>query len=301
MTITTQKYWMDKGLMKILDSIAYNVPNDWDSVILISGSGMVRVGKSVFGQQIGHYMATKLKTPFEIDNIVFSGKELIEKSRKFIKNSVFVYDEARGELDTKKIMEDITKTLLDFFAECGMYNHVVIIILPDFFDLPKGIAISRSELLLNVYRDRSNKKDSEGNDVVQFERGFFHGYHRPSKKRLYILGKKNFNDYDIVKRDFFGTFPNTFTVDKQQYEAKKLEYLARDRGKEGKDNTHNQLNHKIDGILKVLCMHISARQAEKELNMLGISLSNDTILRHIDRFTKELTNDSDSGNTIEHK
>ena len=160
--IQQQLYWMDKGLQKILNSIAYNVPLDWDSLILISGSGMVRVGKSVFGQQIGHYLSVKLKTKFDINNIVFSGQELIEKARTFPKHSVFVYDEARGELDTKKVMEDITKTLMDFFAECGMYNHVIIIVLPDFFDLPKGIAISRSELLLNVYRDRSIKKNEYG-------------------------------------------------------------------------------------------------------------------------------------------
>ena len=63
-------YWMDNGLKKILNSIAYNVPNDWDSIILISGSGMVRVGKSVLAQQIGHYLSTKLKTPWGINNIL---------------------------------------------------------------------------------------------------------------------------------------------------------------------------------------------------------------------------------------
>jgi hypothetical protein len=277
-----QKYWMDKGLQRVLNSIAYNVPKDWDSIILISGSGMVRVGKSVFAQQIGHYLSIKLKTGFGIDNIVFTGQELIEKSRKFPKNSVFIYDEARGELDTKKIMEEITRTLLDFFAECGMYNHIVIIVLPDFFDLPKGIAISRSELLLNVYRDRSNKKDIGGEDVVAFERGFFHGYHRASKKKLYILGKKNFNDYDIVKRDFFGTFPNTYTVSMEEYIAKKKSYLARDRTKEDKD-------YKLNMVLYVLCKHISALQAEKELRGVGLKISNDTIMRHISKISKEIT------------
>jgi hypothetical protein len=211
-------FGMDNGLKKILNSIAYNIPNDWDSILLISGSGMVRVGKSVLAQQVGLYLSIKLGTPFRINNIVFSGQELMQKAKTFPKNSVFVYDEARGELDTKKVMEEITKTLMDFFAECGMYNHAIIIVLPDFFDLPKGIAISRSELLLNVYRDRSEKKDKEGEQVIAFERGFFNGFHRKSKKKLYMLGKKQFNDYDCVKRDFFGTFPNFFTVDKKQYE-----------------------------------------------------------------------------------
>jgi hypothetical protein len=276
------EFYMDGGLKKILNSIAFNVPKDWDSLILISGSGMVRVGKSVLAQQIGFYMSHRLKTPFTINNIVFSGAELMEKARTMEKHSVFVYDEARGELDTKKVMEDITKTLMDFFAECGMYNHVIIIVLPDFFDLPKGIAISRSELLINVYRDRAVKKDEDSEEVVSFERGFFHGYHRNSKKKLYILGKKNYNDYDIVKRDFFGKFPNVFTVDKEEYLGKKLTYLARDRNKDDKD-------YKFNAILVVLCKHISAFQAEKELREVGLKVSNDTIMRHISKFTKEIT------------
>lgn len=275
-------YHMDNGLKQVLTSIAYNVPNDWDSIILISGSGMVRVGKSVLAQQVAAFLAGKLGTKFAIENIVFTGSELMEKARKYPKNSVFVYDEARGELDTKKVMEDITKTLLDFFAECGMYNHVIIIVLPDFFDLPKGIAINRSELLLNVYRDRSSKKDKQGDEVIAFERGFFQGFHRPSKKKLYIKGKKDFNNYDAATRDFYGDFPNIFTVDKEAYEAKKREYLARDRHAEDKD-------YKFNIVLSVLCNHISAFQAEKELRLAGLRISNDTIMRHINKITKEIT------------
>jgi hypothetical protein len=275
-------FGMDNGLKKILNSIAYNIPNDWDSIILISGSGMVRVGKSVLAQQVGLYLSIKLGTPFGINNIVFSGQELMQKAKTFPKNSVFVYDEARGELDTKKVMEEITKTLMDFFAECGMYNHAIIIVLPDFFDLPKGIAISRSELLLNVYRDRSEKKDREGEQVIAFERGFFNGFHRKRKKKLYMFGKKQFNDYDCVKRDFFGTFPNFFTVDKKQYESKKLEYLARDRNTDDKD-------YKFNTALVLLSKHITAFQMEKEFKTLGLRISNDTIMRHISKFTKEST------------
>jgi hypothetical protein len=271
---------IDGGLRQVLNSIAYNIPQDWDSVILISGSGMVRVGKSVLAQQIAKYLSIKLETPFSLDNIVFSGSELISKAKSFPKMSVFVYDEARGELDTKKVLEEMTKTLLDFFAECGMYNHVLILVLPEFFDLPKSIAISRSELLLNVFREREPKKDKNDEDVVKFMRGFFYGYHRPTKKKLYILGKKNFNDYDIVKSDFKGRFSNTFTVDKREYEAKKLEYLARNRFKEDRD-------FKFNATLFLLSRYLSALKMESELKSLGVGISNDTIMRHIKDFAKK--------------
>jgi hypothetical protein len=98
-----------------------------------------------------------------------------------------------------------------------------------------------------------------------------------------MFGKKNFNDYSCVKRDFFGHFPNVFTIDKEQYLNKKLEYLARDRTKEDKD-------YKFNIALACLCNHISANQAEKELRAMGLKISNDTIMRHSNKISKEITN-----------
>jgi DNA gyrase/topoisomerase IV subunit A len=87
---------------------------------------------------------------------------------------------------------------------------------------------NRSELLINVTRSTSSKLDKEGNEVISFERGSFNGFHRKSKKLLYMICKKDFNNYDAVKRDFFGEFGNHFTVDKEEYEDKKRNYLATD-------------------------------------------------------------------------
>ena len=277
--VTDKQYWMDGYLRANLDSLAYNIPNDWDGVILMSGDGMVRVGKSVFAQQVGYYMAYKLKTPFTIKNIVFTGAELMANARSSEKHSVFVYDEARGELDTKKVLEEITKTLMDFFAECGMYNHVIIIVLPDFFDLPKGLAISRSECLINVYRKTSIQKLKEG-EVVKFERGFFEFYGREAKKKLYMYGKKDFNNYRASKYDFYGTFENYFTVDQKEYLSKKLDYLARDRTKQSKD-------YELNIVLKVLCDLISLREAEQRLKEAGLTLSDSTIRLRISKFVSK--------------
>ena len=222
---------MDPLLKTQLDTIAYNMLHDFDAVIPISGDGMVRVGKSVLAQQVGYYLAWKHNTPFSIDNIVFSGKELVEIAQRLPKNSVLIYDEARGELDSKKVMENITKTLMDFFAECGMFNHAIILVCPDYFELPKGVALNRSEFLLNVVRTSSVKKDADGEEVIKFERGVYEFYNRKGKKVLYVQGKKQFNDYDIGKklRSFWGNFPNIFMIDKEQYEEKKRSHIARNR------------------------------------------------------------------------
>ena len=91
-----------------------------------------------------------------------------------------------------------------------------------------------------------------------------------------MIGKKDYNNYDAVKRDFFGEFGNHYMVDKTEYENKKLEYLARDRTKEDKDIKFNL-------CLKVLCNHLSLRQAEKELRDMGLTISFKTIQNRINK------------------
>jgi hypothetical protein len=97
--------------------------------------------------------------------------------------------------------------------------------------MPKTISINRSEALINVIRSNSDAKDEHGNAVVKFERGVFEFYGRRAKKMLYIMGKKDFDNYDCGKkvRNFFGSFPNTWILDRDEYDAKKRAYVARDR------------------------------------------------------------------------
>lgn len=279
--VTDKMFPMDKGLSQVLDSIAYNVKFDFDSIILVSGSGMVRIGKSKLAKQCGYYLAWKLKKSFTVDNIVFSGKDLIQLAKKLPKNSIIVYDEGKETLDAKKVLQEITQTLLDFFAEAGIYNHICIIVLPDFFDLPKWIATSRSEVLLNVTRNVVIKKDEDGHEVCAFERGYFEGYHKSSKKQLYMLGKKKFNDYSCVKRDFFGEFSDASVVDEEAYMRKKMEFVARDRTNGKKDND-------LDIVLSILCNHISLRQAEKELKEAGLKMAYTTIQARINKIPRVL-------------
>lgn len=272
--VTDKGYYMEQALVEILNSIIYNVPNDWDSIILITGSGMVRVGKSVLAQQVAYYCAYNLKTKFDINNVVFTGEELINKAKNYPKNSVFIYDEARNELDTKKVLEQVTKTLMDFFAECGMYNHVIVLVLPDFFDLPKGLAMQRSELLLNVYRKGEVRELASGIKVEAFTRGYFTIYNRGKKKQLYEMGKKKFHDYDSVKGSYPGEFSNTFLVDKEAYEAKKLDFLQRSRGR-SKQEIERLYLWKLLGSL------FSFRDLENKLKEVGFMIDKDTIHNRI--------------------
>ncbi|MFQ5531169.1 MAG: hypothetical protein ACE5ES_00995 [Candidatus Nanoarchaeia archaeon] len=229
--VTDKQYWMDNYLKKELDTIVYNLPRDWDFVLGVSGDGMTRVGKSMLGQQIGYYVAHSLKTPFSVDNIVFSGDELIKLAHKLPKNSVIIYDEARAELSSKAAVKNLSTNLLDFFAECGMLNHLVILILPDFFELNKSLAVNRTSMLINVFRTSENKKLSNGNNVIELKRGHFEVYGPREKRKLYVVGKKQYDNYAVGKslRNFYGQFMKYDIIDSEEYNTKKISFLKREK------------------------------------------------------------------------
>jgi len=262
--VTDKKYWMDGYLKSNLNTAVYNMDFDWDFVFIISGDGMVRVGKSVLAQQIGYYIAYKKGTPFSMENICFTGEQLINTAHHLPKNSVLIYDEAREGLDAKKTMESMTKSLLDFFAECGMYNDFIIVILPDFFELNKNIAISRSDALINVFRTSKDRQLSNGDNILEYERGHFEFYNRKEKRELYIKGKKLFCSYDIGKRNFYGEFKNYWVVNKEEYLKKKIAHIQRVRAK--KDD-------KFLIVLKALCKDNSQRKVAEILSEQGLPIS----------------------------
>lgn len=216
-------FYMDDNLKAQLDILIKNVVNDWDFTILITGGGEVRVGKSVLELQIMAYWCYmiekvhKIKVPFDVkENIVFQWQRLIESGNKLGEKSkycVIGYDEAGETMEGSKSATRELRAVRDYLRECGQYNFLNILVLPEFFDLPKGIAITRSTLLLDVYYSAD-----EGG---MFERGFFKFYSRRNKKLLYMKGKKELN-YNAHPYNFTGRFYNFYPIDEQQYrEAKK--------------------------------------------------------------------------------
>ena len=219
-------FYMDGFVKENLDILVKQIVKDFDFVILISGSGTVRVGKSVIGQQVGYYLnymmgqKHKIDNTFDLSNIVFRGEELIAKAKNLPKYSVIVFDEAGADLLGRKFMVSTTQAVLDFFRECGQLNLFLVVILPDYFDLPKGIAITRSVCLLDVYFTQG------------FERGTGKFFGREKKKNLYIWGKKLMN-YQCVKPDFRFSFTDFYTLDEAKY--RELKYCAL-TGRKKQDN-----------------------------------------------------------------
>lgn len=206
------KFTFHKALADNLNILKKAVGRDWDFKILVSGDGMTRTGKSTIACQ----MAIYLDPDFNMDQVVFRGDKLIEQSLKLgtlynqKKGIAIVYDEAKEGLDSKKAMNAYSQQITDYFSECGWLNQYLIVVLPEFFDLNKTVALNQSICLINCYTKRD------------FERGFFGFYNRVDKRYLYIKGKK-WNNYSCQNPTFQGTFNKYFPLDITIYEKLKLE------------------------------------------------------------------------------
>jgi len=243
-------FYMDGYLAENLQPIPKFLKKEWDCVGVVSGHGKVRTGKSIMGGQIGYYVAWLLaggkmdlrrdpdsgkfvnprviKKPdqplkFSLNNLVFSPEELMERGRNLPKNSVIIYDEGRSGLDSKSAMTSLNKMLEDFFQECGVYGHVIIIILPNFFKLHEDYSVSRSIFLVDVYHDEN------------WNRGYFNFYNESQKEKLFFFGRKRVGitaRYSAATPSFFGRFVDWSPFDRDQYNMlKKIALKKKEIGK----------------------------------------------------------------------
>ena len=217
---------MDGALMENLKQVPKFLKNAWDCVFIVSGSGKVRIGKSSMALQMAYFIAwllvggdKKLKktpVPFTLDNVVFTPKDLMKLASTLPKHSVILYDEGRAGLDSARAMESLNKIMIDFFQECGQYQHVIIIVLPNFHRLKEDIAVARSLFLVDVYTGKN------------YSRGFFKFFNERQKENLYAFGKARigiYNKYMATNPSFRGRFTKYLPVSKKDYEDKKLKAL----------------------------------------------------------------------------
>jgi len=194
-----------------LDELIKHNKKDWDFKILVSGDGFTRCGKTTIAAQIARYLDPNSD---EENNWCYDGSKLRKMGVALGKRAVLVYDEAREGLDSKKAMHRYSQNIIEYFSECGYLNQFLIIILPDFFDLNKSIALNLSICLINVMVD---------ND---FERGKFEFYNRVDKRLLYIKGKQ-YHDYTSHRPTHKGTFTKFFPYDYSKLEKVKQDNIIR--------------------------------------------------------------------------
>ncbi|RKX64861.1 MAG: hypothetical protein DRP42_05735 [Tenericutes bacterium] len=239
--------------------MVYGFELDSESKLYITDNYTI-THNSVLAQQIACYWtyaiwkAYDILVPFDTkDNIVFHGSELIKKGNKLgrkHKYGTLIFDEAGADLEGVKAMQKTTQNVKDFFRECGQYNMLNILCLPEFFDLPKGIATNRSNALIDCY------VTVDENDM--WERGKFNFYSAPSKKKLYRYGKKD-ADYSATKCDYYGDWDNVYVLDEKEYKAMKIEAL---KTREVMSKREEKRTSYLKGAFKVLMQDFGLTQVE---------------------------------------
>lgn len=288
-----QEYYIDGYLASQLDTIIYNLKNDWDFVILVTGDRMVRVGKSVLGMHICAYLSYRmnsvgLKTSYTDKDIYYEHKDMVNEALEKPQYSINHYDEGKEGL-SKQQLRGLQKDLLDFFSEAGQLNHIFVIVLPDYFDLIEDLAVARSEFLVNVYRKEvkimTNFFKDGSRPVVRFDRGQFDFYSRSKKERLYDLAKlKRQKNYRLIKSDFRGRFTHSYPLDEQLYREKKRAALKRfkERKKEERARTTDIFRDKL--VIELEAEGKSSREISTYLDQeYGYSVSHVTISKIIKR------------------
>jgi hypothetical protein len=295
-------YYMDEYLAINLMGIPKYLDKAWDVVGIVSGHGKVRIGKSTIAQQVAFFVAWLLaggamdqdpiskrwyikKQPakpvnFKLeDNIVFSPEGLMKKAsdlyKKYGRNQVIIYDEGRAGLDSASAMQSINKAMQDFFQECGMFGHVIIIVLPNFFKLHEDYAVNRSLFLIDAYADRN------------LRRGFFNFYNETQKEWLFYMGKKKIGStlkYSDSRPSFSGRFTQFMPLDKEQYEEAKREALKQKELR----NTERKWKKQRDAALYLLKTQAEMTQEDiaKEMTVVcGFQITRDMVAHGIEAIT----------------
>lgn len=278
-------FLMDIKLKQQIDIMVKNIVRDWDFTIIITGGGEVRVGKSVLGLQICCYWVYQMekihdiKLPFDLKrNLVFEWRNLIKMGNELGQNhkySPFQYDEAGETMEGVKTSSRELRAVRDFLRECGQYNFLNILVLPEFFDLPKGIAITRSICLIDVYYTC--------NEEGIFERGHFKFYSRRNKKQLYIKGKRELN-YNAHPYNFMGEFRNFYPVDEKEYRELKQEALR--QRETGKREPALELRNACFFLLYSKYKMNQNKMARELTKLTHIPIDNTTISRAIAPYMK---------------
>ena len=211
----TDGRYIDGYLYENMRVYAKAIVNDMTFLGFISSSTLeVGTGKSCFVQQIGEAWESllweehKIKRPLQLESIVFKPEDLMDTSKKLPPYSIIILD----EWEDSHYWSKLGITLRQFFRKCRQLNLFMICIIPNFFELPRGYAVSRSAFFIDIcFRDN-------------FERGLFKFYGFPTKKKLYHKGKKEM-DYGVVKPDFMGDFGDGYVVGREEYLEKKRKDL----------------------------------------------------------------------------
>jgi len=304
-----KEYYVDGLLARQLDTLIYNVKDDYDFVLVITGDRSVRVGKSVLAMTVCAYLSQGLArvgkaNRYEIEDIYFDNVDMMKGAFKKPPYHVNHYDEGREGLAANKAMKTMQHDLLDFFAECGQLNHIFVIVAPDFFKLNEEIAVARSEYLINVYRKDTPKmvdlyKTGEKIPVVKLQRGQFEFFDRKRKQNLYDKSKSTMRkNYGIVKANFVGSFTDQYPLGEEEYRKAKKDALARfTKKKDDEKNKETSRDRKYKTMINALAKGVDRQKLFEIAEETG--LPKESIYRLNNKITEDFASEAITQDEIE--
>lgn len=244
--------YIDENLKKNLDEVKDSVlKKGWDYVAVVSG--IVGVGKSTFAQKICKYLDSSFNTKERICFKAMGEDGFLERTTKGTLGQAFMLDESFADLNTRMSKgSDFVKIInhLQLIRQRGLF---LILCLPNFFDLSKGVAVFRASHLFVVYHDG-------------FNRGYFCAYGRDEKRKLYVKGSK-YMDYNAEKPNFRGRFTKEWVADLKLYEELKYAHLQAQAKTDEKVLLEKYRDIVLRGALKILRKHYKDVEIFKLLNI----------------------------------
>ena len=198
-----QGFSLCTNLKKNLDDFLVRaVANLWDGIFILSG--MEGSGKSTYGSAICRYLDPTFPGPpledgsarRHCDRIVFTPAQFSEAVAKSKPKQAIQFDEAILGLMAGDAGMNVQKMLMKEITLIRKKQLYIVLVIPSIFSMRMPIAAQRSRFLIHTYSP----------DGIQ--RGYYKFYNYPTKRNLYIKGKKDFNQ-DAVEANFKGSFVNT--------------------------------------------------------------------------------------------
>ncbi len=203
----TKQIYMDGALLNLLKGFHNAVHKHNTSVVMVA-DGRSGMGKTTLANQVG----ITLDPNYNLENLYYTPKEFLDGLSKAKKGSCLVFDEAML-ISSRSALTEVNRMVVQAMSMIRSKNLFVIFCVNSIFDIDRNIAISRADLLLNVY----------GSSLI--DRGRFMAFFRARDgmdrlKKLYLLGKKYY-DYSRPRANFLGSFLAEFVIDSDEYEIKK--------------------------------------------------------------------------------
>lgn len=271
--------YMDGFLKANIDILAEKIEDDMTFLGLISSSTLeVRTGKSSLVQQIGEYYTEAVNKmhgtnlTFTKDNLVFKAQDLIDRAFKLPRYSCLILDEG-DDLDAAYYSK-LAMQMRRFFRKSGQLNLFILVILPNFFQIPAAIAINRSIFFIDVqFKEK-------------FQRGYFAFYNFKSKRELYVKGKKTY-DYSVVRPDFVGQFTQGYGIPEAEYREAKFKDMMNDAETKHIKPQVNETEVKARLLTKIV-RNIQKKHPEiTKLELAGVAeISKKTLFEYLNMIEK---------------